>query len=225
MSIKSEINNFSDEVLIMFDGEGKETYDPKKEALKMYSFQAGAPGIMVIKDNLEMSTASLPDNYDNYTIPLKAVVDISGVYTIGVELMYKIPETGNVFLFDTEQGIMTDLEANDGYTTWIDKSSTNARFELQFSTEPLNMKAEYSDGAVSVYPNPINESTRINFNNESANQVNFSVYSITGQLVDQLNDVNPDFSYSGSNLSSGIYTYELQSANRLIAKGKLVVND
>ena len=159
------------------------------------------------------------------TIPLKAVVDISGVYTIGVELMYKIPETGNEFLFDTEQGIMTDLEANDGYTTWIDKSSTNARFELQFSTEPLNMKAEYSDGAVSVYPNPINESTRINFNNESANQVNFSVYSITGQLVDQLNDVNPDFSYSGSNISSGIYTYELQSANRLIAKGKLVVND
>jgi hypothetical protein len=73
------------------------------------------------------------------------------------------------------------------------------------------------------YPNPFNPETRIDFSLPDKQIITLKVYSILGELVEELlNEEKPAGSYSvtfnASNLPSGIYVYRLQtkdySANR-----------
>lgn len=66
------------------------------------------------------------------------------------------------------------------------------------------------------YPNPFNPATKINYSVPVQGKVKLSVYNSTGQLVDVLvNEVQASGSYSvsfnGSNLSSGVYMYRMET--------------
>ncbi len=73
------------------------------------------------------------------------------------------------------------------------------------------------------YPNPFNPQTTIDYSIAQSGHINIKVYNSLGQLVDLLvNGYKESGSYQvtfdGSNLSSGIYFYEIQSGNRVIRK-------
>jgi hypothetical protein len=68
------------------------------------------------------------------------------------------------------------------------------------------------------FPNPFNPATKINYSIPVLGKVKLSVYNSTGQLVDVLvNEVQSSGSYSvsfnGSNLSSGVYLYRIESGS------------
>jgi len=77
------------------------------------------------------------------------------------------------------------------------------------------------------YPNPFNPSTIISFTIKEKAKTTLRVYDIFGKLVRELtNDVlvpgKYDFEFNGSNLSSGIYYYQLRSG-RLKETKKMVL--
>ncbi|HMT12570.1 MAG TPA: T9SS type A sorting domain-containing protein, partial [Ignavibacteria bacterium] len=78
------------------------------------------------------------------------------------------------------------------------------------------------------YPNPFNPSTSIKFELSEASDVKLAVYDMLGRenevLINQyLTPGSYTFSFSGSNLSSGIYFYELRAGSyRDIKKMTLV---
>jgi hypothetical protein len=77
------------------------------------------------------------------------------------------------------------------------------------------------------YPNPFNPSTIIKFELPEAAKVKLVVYNLLGQVVRTLADGNYDTgiyekNFDGTNLSSGIYIYELR-ANDVVLKHKMIL--
>lgn len=73
------------------------------------------------------------------------------------------------------------------------------------------------------YPNPFNPETKINFSLPAKQFVSLKVYNALGELVkDLVNEIKEAGNYSvtfdGSNLSSGVYIYRLESQNFVINK-------
>ena len=78
------------------------------------------------------------------------------------------------------------------------------------NTIPKNYELEQN------YPNPFNPTTTISFNLPKESKLNLSVYDINGRLVSQIFDGNMSagkhsITWSGNNLSSGVYFYKLST--------------
>jgi hypothetical protein len=84
------------------------------------------------------------------------------------------------------------------------------------------------------FPNPFNPTTVISFNTEKSENINLSVYDISGKLVKVL--INNEFkavgSYqvkfsanqdNGEGLSSGIYYYQLRSGNEAVTRKMILI--
>ena len=91
-------------------------------------------------------------------------------------------------------------------------------------TESVNYSYELSNN----YPNPFNPTTVINFTIAQSGQTNLSIYNILGQEVSvlvnrELKAGSHSYSFNGSELSSGIYFYKLQSNDYVSVKKMMLV--
>ena len=78
------------------------------------------------------------------------------------------------------------------------------------------------------YPNPFNPTTQINFTIPKAGITTLKVYNILGQVVsilvnEQLAAGSYKFDFDGSNLTTGIYMYQLQSSDYSAVKKMLLI--
>jgi hypothetical protein len=79
------------------------------------------------------------------------------------------------------------------------------------------------------YPNPFNPSTTIKFRVPETSKISLRVYNILGQLVTTLVDNQVvgvgehTVNWDASNLSSGIYFYELRADNRVQTKKMMLL--
>ena len=78
------------------------------------------------------------------------------------------------------------------------------------------------------YPNPFNPSTQISFYIPEAGRVTLTVFDLTGRTVAELVDETlaqgtHRITFNGGGLSSGIYLYQLQTANSSITRKMTLV--
>lgn len=105
--------------------------------------------------------------------------------------------------------------------------SSNGEFISQvwnFTTESLPKEFRLYQN----YPNPFNPGTKIKYDLPKAGHVTIKVYDILGRKVETLiNEEKPagnyEVEFSGSNLSSGIYFYELQAGNYSSVKKMILI--
>jgi hypothetical protein len=82
----------------------------------------------------------------------------------------------------------------------------------------LTTVEEQSETQISIYPNPFNSETTINFNLQKASEITISVYNILGEKVSALvNDQNyqpgsHSVRFDGTNLTSGTYFCQIISS-------------
>ena len=73
----------------------------------------------------------------------------------------------------------------------------------------------------SVYPNPF--SSQANFSvNEYQKNATLKIYSLTGQLIKNINFSGQQVVFEKENLESGIYFYQISSENKTLATGKII---
>ena len=89
-------------------------------------------------------------------------------------------------------------------------------------TQPNDFELEQN------YPNPFNPTTTIQFSINQKEFVSLKVYDVLGKEVAQL--INEDkepgrhtVRFNGSNLSSGVYTYQLSAGNNLLTKKMMLI--
>jgi hypothetical protein len=77
------------------------------------------------------------------------------------------------------------------------------------------------------YPNPFNAQTNIRFSLVNASDVNISIYSITGQLVEKISGNYPAgnnvVTWNASDKASGVYFYRLNVNNKVETKKMLLL--
>jgi hypothetical protein len=78
------------------------------------------------------------------------------------------------------------------------------------------------------YPNPFNPSTKIRFNLPQAGNVNLSIYNLLGEKVaevmnQEMTSGTFEVTFDGSNLSSGIYFYKINTNNYTATKKMILM--
>ncbi|HUF07841.1 MAG TPA: T9SS type A sorting domain-containing protein [Rhodothermales bacterium] len=91
------------------------------------------------------------------------------------------------------------------------------------SVEPIGSEIPNAISLGDNYPNPFNPSTTFEYSIDATTRVNLAVYDLTGRLVRTLVDgVQPAASYrvgfNAEGLASGVYMYQLKTAERTISK-------
>ncbi len=109
--------------------------------------------------------------------------------------------------------------------------------DIRLESEPTSTSDETSTPAVLTmdqnFPNPFNPNTNISFSLPQAQAVKLSVYNLKGQLVKNLLDADLPAGYNainwngtddkGNTVSSGIYTYRLQSGGKQITRKMMLM--
>jgi hypothetical protein len=116
------------------------------------------------------------------------------------------------------------------YDFWDETIANSGKYNYRLKQIDNDGTFEYSDVIIvnvgvpnnfylsQNYPNPFNPETRIDFTLPGKQIITLKVYSILGELVEELmNEEKPAGNYSvtfdASNLPSGIYIYRLQTEN------------
>jgi hypothetical protein len=130
----------------------------------------------------------------------------------------------------SREGILTyspmneDLSYNDvsrWLYTWI--GTLWAPLAVDGEDNVINTYSLYQN-----YPNPFNPATKINYTIEKPGQVTLKVYDLLGRLVttlvnEQQNSGLHTISFDGSNLTSGIYFYQINSGSFNSTKKMILV--
>ncbi len=111
--------------------------------------------------------------------------------------------------------------------TYCDSVNTHSPRHRRHHRLSDNLKLEgieenISEVSVSVYPNPMNESSTIHIENTTGN-VTFRLFNMTGQVALTKELANGDNTINKDNLSVGLYFYTIEDGNTNVAKGKLQV--
>lgn len=103
----------------------------------------------------------------------------------------------------------------------------------QFVTSSLTdikeeSQLQLSTGIFQNYPNPFNPVTRIQFNIKNTSFVELNVYDMLGRKVESLTKKEYDpgtytVDFNGSNISSGIYFYQLKTSDTIITRKMILI--
>ena len=73
-----------------------------------------------------------------------------------------------------------------------------------------------------VYPNPFDNQTIIKVSSAQNTPLSLQLYDATGRMVQQLDSQNNQFELMRNDLPSGVYFYQIFSAQQPIGRGKLI---
>ena len=163
------------------------------------------------------------DELDGYTMELKIPAD-QMTFTLegGAEIGWDI------------QINERDNETRENMIRWWSNDNMEWQNPWRFGTAMLSGEIAVEDEMpenytmMRNYPNPFNPSTTIQFNLAKRSAVNLTVYDVLGNEVATLvNDVRQAgqnvVAFDGSNLSSGVYFYTLQTADEIITKKMMLM--
>ncbi len=126
--------------------------------------------------------------------------------------------------------IVMDLEVNGGKLRAATFGRGIWEWDLTGGTLPnaKNQNQRHKNIQVFNYPNPFNPSTEISFELYISSVVKLTIYDITGREIDVLvnGELNPaahKFTWNGTNYSSGVYFYRLETNGFTQTKKMLLV--
>ena len=80
-----------------------------------------------------------------------------------------------------------------------------------------------SNVAVKVFPNPFNETTRIEVQTEDYKNLIFNLLDINGKIIRSEKFDENSLDFSRNDLLGGFYLYQIQSEGKVLQSGKLIV--
>jgi len=105
--------------------------------------------------------------------------------------------------------------------TWHTVGDNFIHVDLTLSID----KVYHSDLKIKTYPNPFQQEVAIEVTGSKSNNFRIFIYDSSGHLVTSKKYKDNPIVISRGNLSAGIYFYRLETDNKLISTGKLIVQD
>lgn len=168
-------NNFTDETVLQFGSGATKGYDYNLDARKLFSSNTLVPGIATQDTTLiDLSINSMPAVDSAIDIPVKALVGVTGVYSIIADSSSNVFAGYNVVLEDLVTGTKTNLDSTSTYTFTIADTTSAARFVLHIA--PLSKNGPLPVNFLYFTAKP--QSTIVDINWATASEENDDHYEI-----------------------------------------------
>ena len=117
----------------------------------------------------------------------------------------------------TSQGQIRIVMDNVGFD--YDDNSEN------FTITTFTAINEVSNGSeLKVFPNPMNQNATITFANPANEKHTLIFYNSEGKIIRELVDLTTEHVlFKRNNLASGLYFFHLRTKNKILAKGKIII--
>ncbi|MEO8398649.1 MAG: T9SS type A sorting domain-containing protein [Ignavibacteriaceae bacterium] len=179
----------------------------------------------------------LRDYYFNYPHTFKYMINDSMFISINKYLyLSQYQEYEDTLIYTKIKNTSIDLGAiNDGfiyYTIWEDSVDGNIQL---FANKAILNTTDVNDPEIpnkfylyQNYPNPFNPNTTIKFYNPHDSYIKLKIYNSLGEEVIRLidgfirNGIH-EINFNASNLSSGIYFYQIESEDLKLAKKMILL--
>ena len=163
---------------------------------------------------------------DNYSIPLKTKVNVSGNFNLSASGFDFVSEYTCIKLQDNLTGQVIDLTAEVNYPVTINVSDNADRFVLLFSKDANCKSVASAPSASADFSNqvevlPTAQGNVINFNLSETTYTTISVVNVLGQTVVGSSSVNANNQSVNIALPegfSGMYIIKIESAKGNITK-------
>lgn len=191
-------NSFgADEMIININNDATLLFDPMYDAYKLASTNPNLPYICsVLPNNADLSINQIPAQ--ETTIPIKVLSGVSGIHTITINNIEEYTELSCLFIEDLFTGTTYDLFTQNTFTTFINDSTTIARFLLHIGTttivNTINPTCNDTENGVVI------------IENNSISGFESSLIDNNGNIVSSIGTAFQ--SDSLVNLSAGTYTLE-----------------
>jgi poly(3-hydroxybutyrate) depolymerase len=116
-----------------------------------------------------------------------------------------------------------DTPEQHGMGNWSDGTPVRILDVLPAATTAVNDLGK--DASVSVFPNPTNGNFGLKLNNFDIKEpLKFSLYNVTGKLMQQENVTTTYTELTAGRMASGVYFYQLKTEqNEIVSAGKIAV--
>jgi hypothetical protein len=133
-----------------------------------------------------------------------------------------VDSAGNCFI----TGQFFDPTITFGSTVLTGASPYGQMFVAKTSFFPMGINSiETSENKISIYPNPFNSFTTIQFNSTPQN-AELNIYDVCGQKIKSIKNISTDkIEIDRGDLPSGIYFVRLMEKNKLIETEKIIITD
>ncbi|HIN39196.1 MAG TPA: T9SS type A sorting domain-containing protein [Flavobacteriales bacterium] len=181
-------NGFTNSTRILFEQGATENYDWQYDAFKLLSLNANAPNLSSISaDAIDLSINYVPDEFDNYCIPIRVLVGISGTYTLTAEELPIMPINTCLILEDLLTGETTDLLSDSTYTFAITNDTYAPRFVIRSCANTCllssgkNLALNHPNDKIDIIRKE--SDVWVTFNLDKPVKATIYVYNLVGQKI------------------------------------------
>jgi len=168
-------------------------------------------------------------NLNNYVGQYIEVYSSSDVLTSKIEILeggYLM--TTPLYGDDPSTDIMEGLQEGESITFRFNGEDIISDFNFAGNMELKELNLEFSEFGLTIYPNPLEDKTNINFNLSTSSEVSIKVFDITGRVVEVLIDENKQEGnhsviWNASQFDNGVYLIKLFINNKLVDSERVVI--
>jgi hypothetical protein len=215
----SDINEYSDETVVLFLEEATTNFDSQYDAFKLQGINE-APQMSTVSEGIEFAVNSLPLPDEEVTIPVKFIVGIDGIYTI------EAVETANledmyIYLKDLKEGVIIDFNEQQNYSFFSTVGDDPARFEILFKSSPLSIGSFDIAGNIRIYSD--RNVVYLVSNGDPFSGI-LNIYDMGGKMV-YSDDLKGLSKYEATlNVEKGFYIVKMFTGDKVITGKVLVFN-
>ena len=202
--------SFHDETVLYMESGATNNFDIEYDAIKMAGQDPNSPLIRFDNGINEFQINGIDIITSSFSMPLKTTTGHAGTYTISLANFNSFPTGACISLYDTFNGVTTDLKTNN-YVFTLNASTTNARFIVSITINPLTITSSISQPSCSQ---PTAGEITVIGNN--AGPWNYIWKDFTGATIkSSLNKITAD---TLLNLSGGDFTVDINTVGQCDAK-------
>ena len=101
-------------------------------------------------------------------------------------------------------------------------------FAFEGNMELKEVNLQFTGSSLSVYPNPLQDKTNINFNLLTSSDVSIKIFDVTGKMIEEVVNGNKEEGshsvvWNASNFDKGVYLIKLFFDNKLMETERIVI--
>jgi hypothetical protein len=181
LSITSEINMYSDELIVSFNESATPDFDPSYDALNLKGHEEAPDIYSRSTDDKNLSINAYAVLEENVVIPVSCKIGINGFYTITATDIVNFDASTHILLEDIFENTFIDLAYQNSYVFFASATDIAERFNLHFLLDPVNTTEIEYDLNIQIFA--ANNAIHVKRQDLKVLEGSLTLYDVLGRLI------------------------------------------